>query len=55
MPLVKSASKKAFEKNVSTEAKSKPINQAVAIAYNVQRTSAQKAGKPSKAPPKAKK
>lgn len=38
MPLVKSPSKKAFSKNVSTEMKSgKPQKQAVAIAYSVQR------------------
>ena len=42
MPLVKSASKEAFRKNVKTEAKSKPIRQAVAIAYNVQRAAAAK-------------
>lgn len=43
MPLVKSASKEAFRKNVVTEAKSKPIKQAVAIAYSVQRAAAKKA------------
>jgi hypothetical protein len=37
MPLVKSASKTAFRKNVREEAKTKPIKQAVAIAYSVQR------------------
>jgi len=37
MPLVKSASKEAFRKNVAAEAKSKPIRQAVAIAYSTQR------------------
>jgi hypothetical protein len=37
MPLVKSPSKKAFEKNVRTEAKTKPIKQALAIAYSVKR------------------
>jgi hypothetical protein len=38
MPLVKSPSKKAFSKNVSTEMKAgKPQKQAVAIAYSVQR------------------
>jgi hypothetical protein len=42
MPLVKSASKEAFRKNVREEAKSKPINQAVAIAYSVQRKAAEK-------------
>jgi hypothetical protein len=42
MPLVKSASKEAFRKNVAAEAKSKPIRQAVAIAYSVQREAAKK-------------
>ena len=38
MPLVKSASKEAFRKNVKTEmAHGKPQKQAVAIAYNTQR------------------
>ena len=36
MPLDKSGSKKAFKENIKTEAKSKPIKQAVAIAYSVQ-------------------
>ena len=36
MPLVESGSKKAFKENIKTEAKSKPIKQAVAIAYSVQ-------------------
>lgn len=36
MPLKKSASKKAFSKNVKTEVKAgKPVKQAVAIAYSV--------------------
>jgi hypothetical protein len=42
MPLVNSASKQAFRKNVVAEAKSKPIKQAVAIAYSVQRKAAAK-------------
>ena len=42
MPLVNSSSRQAFRKNVATEAKSKPIKQAVAIAYNVQRQAAKK-------------
>jgi hypothetical protein len=42
MPLVKSASKEAFRKNVAAEAKSKSIRQAVAIAYSVQREAAKK-------------
>ena len=43
MPLVKSSSKAAFRKNVAAEAKTKPIRQAVAIAYSVQRKAAGKA------------
>jgi len=39
MPLIKSASKQAFKKNIKTEAKSKPIKQAVAIAFSVKRKS----------------
>lgn len=52
MPLVKSASKEAFRKNVATEAKTKPIKQAVAIAYSAQREAAKKSG--SKPMPKKK-
>ena len=37
MSLVKSKSEKAFKENIKTEAKSKPIKQAVAIAYSVKR------------------
>ena len=38
MPLKKSASKAAFKENVSKEVKSgRPVKQAVAIAYSVQR------------------
>ena len=49
MPLIKSASKEAFRKNISAEAKSKPIKQAVAIAYDVQRKAASRtAAKPMK-------
>jgi hypothetical protein len=40
VPLIKSSSKEAFRKNVVAEAKTKPIKQAVAIAYNVQRNAA---------------
>ena len=36
MPLIKSASDKAVGKNISTESKTKPHNQAVAIALSVQ-------------------
>jgi hypothetical protein len=37
MPLVKSASKEAFRKNVKAEMQTKPQKQAVAIAYSVKR------------------
>ena len=37
MPLTKSKSEKAFKHNIKVEAKSKPIKQAVAIAYSVKR------------------
>jgi hypothetical protein len=38
MPLTKSPSKKAFEKNIKAEIKAgKPPKQAVAIAYSVKR------------------
>ena len=38
MPLIKSASKKAFESNVKAEMRAgKPPKQAVAIAYSVKR------------------
>ena len=38
MPLVKSASKSAFRKNVKAEIKSgKPMKQSLAIAYSVKR------------------
>lgn len=46
MTLVKSTSKEAFRKNVKAEAKTKPVKQAVAIAYSVKREAAKKA--PSK-------
>lgn len=42
MPLKKSASKEAFRANVKAEAKTKPIKQAVAIAYAVKRQAAKK-------------
>jgi hypothetical protein len=42
MPLKKSISPKAFEKNVKTEVKAgKPIKQAVAIAYSMKREAAE--------------
>jgi len=54
MPLVKSASKTAFRKNVKTEvAAGKPVKQAVAIAYSTQREAAKKSG--AKPMPKSKK
>jgi hypothetical protein len=38
MPLKKSASKEAFKENIKKEVESgKPVKQAVAIAYSVQR------------------
>ena len=46
MPLIKSKSNKAVEKNVKEELKSgKPQKQAVAIALNVQRQAQKKAKK----------
>ena len=39
MPLVKSASKNAFRKNIKAEVKAgKPVKQAVAIAYATKRS-----------------
>ena len=49
MPIVKSASKAAFRKNVAAEVKSgKPVDQSVAIAYSVQRKAAAKPAKKGK-------
>jgi hypothetical protein len=47
VPLVKSASKKAFRENVRAEIKEgkKPVKQAVAIAYSVKREAAKKGKK----------
>jgi hypothetical protein len=46
MPLTKSPSKKAFEKNISAEIKAgKPQKQAVAIAYSVKREAAKNKAK----------
>ena len=46
MPLVKSASKGAFRRNIKIEmAHGKPQKQAVAIAYNVKRKAQGKKGK----------
>jgi hypothetical protein len=43
MPLVKSASKEAFRKNIKAEvAAGKPVKQAAAIAYSTQRAAAKK-------------
>lgn len=43
MPLIKSAGKKAFNKNLKTELKTgKNKNQALAIAYSVQRKAKRK-------------
>lgn len=43
MPLIKSTSKKAFQKNVKKEiAAGKPPKQAVAIAYSTRRATAKK-------------
>ena len=42
MPLKKSASPKAFKENIKTEVKTKPIKQAVAIAYAIKREAAKK-------------
>jgi len=46
MPLVKSTSKQAFRKNIKAEVSAgKPVKQAVAIAYSVQRKAAGKSAK----------
>ena len=43
MPLVKSASKGAYRKNIRAEVKAgKPVKQAVAIAYSVKRKASKK-------------
>jgi hypothetical protein len=56
MPLTKGYSSKSIGKNIKMEEKSgKPRKQSVAIALSVARDAAMKAGKPSKAPKKAKK
>lgn len=56
MPLVKGYSKSSIGKNIGAEMKAgKPKKQAIAIALNTARTAAEKAGKPAKAPKKAKK
>lgn len=54
--LKKGYSKKSISKNIKTEmASGKPQKQAIAIALETARTAAKKAGKPLKAPKKAKK
>ena len=46
MPLIKSTSKKAFQKNIGKEiAAGKPAKQAVAIAYSEKRSAAKKTKK----------
>ena len=46
MPLIKSKSPKAFEKNIKTEVKSgRSVKQAVAIAYSEKREAEKKAKK----------
>ena len=49
MPLTKSPSKQAFQKNIKAEVKAgKPVKQAVAIAYSVKREAAKKSPSKSK-------
>jgi len=51
MPLKKGYSRATIGKNIKMEENSgRPKNQAIAIALNVARDAAMKAGKPSKAP-----
>lgn len=46
MPLMKSTSKKAFQKNISAEVSAgRPVKQAVAIAYATKRDAAKKSSK----------
>jgi hypothetical protein len=48
MPLIKSKSEKALKENIRTEAKSKPVKQAVAIAYSEKREAEKKSPKGKK-------
>lgn len=55
MPLKKGFSRATIGKNIKMEEKAgRPKKQAIAIALNVARDAAIKAGKPSKAPKRAK-
>jgi hypothetical protein len=48
MPLTKSTSKQAFQKNIRAEVRAgRPIKQAVAIAYATKRDAAKKSSKPT--------
>jgi len=54
MPLKKGYSRKSIGENIKMEEKAgRPKKQAVAIALNLAREAAMKAGKPGKAPKKA--
>lgn len=56
MPLKKGYSRSSIGKNIKMEEKAgRPKKQAIAIALNVAREAAMKAGKPSKAPKRASK
>ena len=49
MPLIKSKSDKAFKSNIKAEvAAGKPVKQAVAIAYDVQRRAVPAKARPTK-------
>lgn len=55
MPLKKGYSRSSIGKNIKMEEKAgRPKKQAIAIALNVAREAAMKAGKPGKAPKRAK-